>query len=163
MEIGKHWETIRALFDESRDSCRHFAVATVNEDGSPHIAPIGALFLRDDQTGFYFDQFTVTTTKNAQRNPRVCILAVNSTQAFWRESLVAGEFPSPPAVRLRGSLGAKRDATAQEIAVWQARVEAARGTKGHEVLWKDMRTVRDLFFDSFEPVACGAMTEGLWG
>lgn len=163
MEIGKHWEAIRALFDEGRDSCKHFAVATVNEDGSPHITPIGALFLRHDQTGFYFDQFTVTTSRNVDRNPRVCVLAVNSTPTFWQKSLFAGKFTSPPAVRLLGSLGPKRDGTAQEIAAWQDRVKAAQGTKGHEVLWKNMRTVRDIVFDSFEPVSCGAMTEGLWG
>lgn len=27
MEIGKHWETIRAVFEESYKSCVHFAVA----------------------------------------------------------------------------------------------------------------------------------------
>jgi uncharacterized protein len=163
MDIGEHWEAIRAIFDEARDSCMHFAVATVSEDGSPHVAPIGALFLRDNKTGFYFDQFAVTTSKNANRNPRVCILAVNSTRVFWQQSLFAGKFPSPPAIRLLGTLGAKRDGTDQEIAVWQERVMATRGTKGHEVLWKEMRTVRDIFFDSFEPVSCGAMTQGLWG
>ncbi len=163
MEIGKHWETIRAIFEEGRNSSMHFAVATVAEDGSPHVAPIGALFLRDDKTGFYFDEFTVTTSKNVNRNPRVCILAVNSTPAFWQRSLLAGKFLAPPAVRLMGSLGNKRNGTDQEIAIWQDRVKTARGTKGHELLWKDMRTVRDIFFDSFEPVSCGAMTQGLWG
>lgn len=162
MEIGKHWETIRAIFEEGRNSCKHFAVATVGEDGSPHVAPIGALFLRADQTGFYFDEFTVTTSKNVKRNPRVCILAVNSTPAFWQRSLVAGSFPTPPAVRLMGTLGERRNGTDQEIALWQDRVKTAHGTKGHELLWKDMRVVRDIFFDSFDPVACGAMTKELW-
>jgi len=51
MEIGKHWEMIRAIFEENRNSCKHFAVASVGEDGMPHVAPIGALFLREDRTG----------------------------------------------------------------------------------------------------------------
>jgi len=50
----QHWETIRAVFEEGYKSCSHFAVATVNEDGSPHVTPIGALILRKDQTGFLF-------------------------------------------------------------------------------------------------------------
>jgi predicted pyridoxine 5'-phosphate oxidase superfamily flavin-nucleotide-binding protein len=48
MEIGKHWETIRTIFEEAYKSCSHFAIATVNEDGSPHVTPIGALILRDN-------------------------------------------------------------------------------------------------------------------
>ena len=31
MEIGKHWDAIRSVFDEAYKSCLHFAVATVNE------------------------------------------------------------------------------------------------------------------------------------
>ena len=45
MEIGKHWKTIQTLFEHSRSSL-HYAVATVNADGFPHITPIGLLFLR---------------------------------------------------------------------------------------------------------------------
>ena len=62
-----------------------------------------------------------------------------------------------------GALGQKRNGTDEEIALWQDRVRSAQGTKGHELLWRDMRTVRDIFCDSFEPVSCGAMTQGLWG
>jgi uncharacterized protein len=47
MKIGKHWEMIKTIFEEAYKSCSHFAVATVNEDGSPHVTPIGALILRD--------------------------------------------------------------------------------------------------------------------
>ena len=56
MEIGSNWETIRAVFEEAYKSCVHFAVATVNEDGSPHVTPIGALILHDNQTGSYFEE-----------------------------------------------------------------------------------------------------------
>ena len=66
MEIGQHWKTIQAIFQECRGSSTHFAVATVSKDGSPQVTPIGALFLRDDQTGFYFDEFTVTTVKKCR-------------------------------------------------------------------------------------------------
>jgi uncharacterized pyridoxamine 5'-phosphate oxidase family protein len=162
MEIGKHWKTIQMVFKESRGSSTHYAVATVNEDGSPHVAPIGALFLREDKTGFYFDEFPVTMPRNLERNPRVCILAVNSNPTFWQKSLLAGKFETPPAVRLMGSVGKKREAAAEEIAMWQNHVKIARGTKGHDLMWKNMRTVRDIRFDSFGPVSCGEMTQNLW-
>ena len=163
MEIGKHWKTIQAIFQECRRSSTHYAVATVNEDCSPHVAPIGALFLREDKTSFYFDEFTVNMSRNIERNPRACILAVNSNLTFWQQSLLVGKFKTPPAVRLMGSVGKKREATEEEIAMWQNHVKVARGTKGYDLLWKNMRTVRDIYFDSFEPVSCGQMTQDLWG
>ena len=162
MEIGEHWKTIQAIFGESQRSSMHFAVATVKEDGSPDVAPIGALFLREDKTGFYFDEFPVNMSKNIERNPRVCILAVNSDLAFWQKSLFTGRFESPPAVRLMGSVGQKREGTKEEIVMWQNHVKAAQSTKGYDLMWKNMRMVRDIHFDSFEPVWLGEMTRGLW-
>ena len=61
-----------------------------------------------------------------------------------------------------GVVGEKREATEQEIAQWQKKVEAASQLKGYEILWKNMRTVRDIYFDSFEPVHTGSMTGNLW-
>lgn len=162
MEIGKHWKTIQELFLESQKSSMHFAVATVNQDGTPNVSPIGALFLRDDKTGFYFDEFPVNMSKNIERNPRVCILAVNNDVTFWQKSLFTGTFATPPAVRLMGSAAEKREGTEEEIAMWQDHVKMAKGTKGHELMWKDMRMVRDIYFDSFEPVLAGEMTRDLW-
>ena len=34
---------------------------------------------------------------------------------------------------------------------------------GHKLLWNDLRTVRDIRFDRFEPVAYPVMCDGLWG
>ncbi len=162
MEIGKYWETIQMAFQSSLGSSMHYAVATVNEDGSPHVTPIGALFLRENRTGFYFDEFPVNMSKNLERNPRVCILAVNSNPTFWQKSLLAGKFEAPPAVRLLGSVGKKREGTKEEIAMWQNHVKLAQGTKGYDLMWKNMRMARDIYFDSFEPVLMGEMTQVLW-
>jgi len=162
MEIDKYWETIQMAFQSSLGSSMHYAVATVNEDGSPHVTPIGALFLRENRTGFYFDEFPVNMSKNLERNPRVCILAVNSNPTFWQKSLLAGKFETPPAVRLLGSVGKKREGTKEEIAMWQNHVKLAQGTKGYDLMWKNMRMVRDIYFDSFEPVLMGEMTQVLW-
>lgn len=162
MEIGKHWKIIQMVFQEARGSSMHYAVATVNEDGTPHVTPITSLFLREDKTGFYFDEFPVHMSKNIERNPRVCILAVNSDLNFSIKSFLAGKYEAPPAVRLMGSVGKKREATKEESALWQDHVKLARGTKGHDMLWKNMRMVRDIQFDAFEPVLMGEMTQDLW-
>ena len=161
MEIGRHWKIIQKVLDESRGSLQ-CAAATVNRDGSPHVTPVGSLFLRDDKTGFYFDEHFVNMSKNLEHNQRVCILVVNCNPAFWMNSLKDGKFATPPAIRLLGSVGKKREATEDELSKWQNYVKFAVGTKGHDVIWKNMRMVRDVYFDSFEPVLMGEMTQGLW-
>ena len=162
MEIGKHWETIRSVFDQGSKSCVHFAFATVNEDGSPHVTPIGALILRSDQTGFYFEENPTRMPRNLKRNPRVCILAVNANKFFWFKSFWKGKFATPPAVRLSGTVGEPRQATAEEVAAWQKKVAKAKRTKGYKLLWENFSKVRDITFDSFEPVYVKEMTGGLW-
>jgi hypothetical protein len=162
MKIGNHWETIRAVFEEAYKSCIHFAIATVNEDGSPHVTPIGALFLRDNQTGFYFEENPKKMPANLKLNSRVCILAVNADMLFWGKALLEGKFNSPPAVRLSGTVGRQRSATRAEIAAWQEKIAIAKGTKGYEILWSHFSHVRDITFDSFEPVVVGEMTANLW-
>lgn len=162
MEIGHHWETIRAVFEEAYKSGLHFALATVNEDGSPHVTPIGALILRDDRTGFYFEENPTSMPENLKRDPRVCILGVNADKSFWGQALIGGKFDAPPAVRLMGRVGQIRKATPEEIEAWQKKIAVVKGTKGHTLLWEKMSRVRDIFFDSFEPVQLGEMTDGLW-
>ncbi len=163
MKIGNRWATIREIFQEGYNSCLHFAIASVNEDGSPHVTPIGALFLREDQTGFYFEEYPSKMPDNLERNPRVCILAVNADKQFWAKSLMEGKFATPPAVRLMGTVGEMREATREEASAWQKRVELAKETKGYHLLkWYRFCHVRDIRFESFEPVYLGEMTNGLW-
>ena len=162
MDIRKNWKLIRKTFDDSHASSFHYAVATTNEDGSPHITPIGAMFLRDDMTGFFFDQFPVNMSKNLARDPRVCIMAVQSDANYWGTALMEGIFRVPPAVRINGRVGEKREAIPEEIDMWQKKVEFTKGMKGYEILWRDMRHVRDIEFDDFNPVLMGEMTRGLW-
>ena len=155
------WNLIRPIFDNAFKSCLHFAMATVNEDGSPHITPIGSLILRETPTGFFFDEYCKKTDENITRNPTVCFLAVNADRSFWVKSLIKGKFSAPPAVRLMGTVGELREAAPDEIASWQNRVAFARLTKGYNIMWSRMRTVRDVQFDSFEPMSSGIMTSGL--
>lgn len=162
MDIGNQWETIRTLFDEAFKSCAHFAVATVNENGTPHVTPIGALILRDNRTGFYFDEYPRKTNANLKRNPRVCVMAVNADKAFWGMALMEGKFRKPPAVRLSGTVGESRPATPDEVGAWQKKIAIAKGTKGYDLMWRQMARVRDITFDSFEPIDLKEMTVDLW-
>jgi uncharacterized pyridoxamine 5'-phosphate oxidase family protein len=155
------WNLIRPIFDNAFKSCLHFAMATVNEDGSPHITPIGSLILREDPTGFFFDEYCTKTRANIARNPRVCFLAVNADRSFWVKSLIMGKFSAPPAVRLMGTVKELREAAPDEIAAWQNRVAFAHLTKGYGIMWSRMHSVRDVQFDSFEPMSSGKMTSGL--
>jgi hypothetical protein len=162
MDIRKNWKLIKKTFEKSHASSFHYAVATSNKDGSPHITPIGALFLRDNLTGFFFDQFPVNMSKNLARDPRVCIMAVQSDTDYWGNALMEGRFHTPPAVRIIGRVGERREATREEIDMWQKKVEFAKGMKGYDILWKEMHHVRDIECDNFEPVFMGEMTRGLW-
>jgi len=162
MEIGNHWKTIRDVFEDGFKSCFHYAVASVGSDGSPHITPIGSLILQDDCTGFYCEDFPSRLPENLKHNPRLCIMAVNADKVFWGRALVEGKFPSAPGVRLYGSAGKAREGKPEEIEMWQKRVLFARALKGYKIMWENMHVVRDIKFDSFEPVSLPEMTDGLW-
>jgi uncharacterized protein len=162
MISDKDWTRIRAIFEEGFNSCFHFAMATVNEDGSPNVTPIGSLILKDNPSGFYLEKFPIKTRENLIGNSRVCILAVNAHKTFWGKSLMQGKFDLPPAVRLLGVAGKLREAGIDEIEEWQKKVAFARPLKGYKLMWSNMDRARDINFDSFRTVDIGEMTSGLW-
>ena len=91
------------------------------------------------------------------------MLAVDSGVLFWLKALFTGRFSRPPAVRLRGrAVGPAREATEAERALWLRRVRPLRFSRGHRLLWSNMRHARDVVFEEVEPVNAGAMTAGLW-
>ena len=163
MEIGNDWEMICKVFDEGWKSCLHFAVASVNKDGTPHITPIGGLFLRDDRTGFYYEEFPSKLPENLKHNPRVCVMAVNADKIFWSKSLLEGKFPSAPGVRLMGTVGERRAALPEENEMWQKKVGFAKALKGYKIMWEGMGHVRDIKFDAYEPIYLAEMTAKLAG
>jgi hypothetical protein len=162
MDIEKHWPDIKAVFQNAQLTCRHCAIATVNEDGSPHITPVGSLFLRDNCTGYYFEEYSQKMAINFKHNNRVCVLAINSGIRYWFKSILLGRFPSPPGVRLYGIVGQRRLGTKDEMESFQNRVRVARKFKGYKLIWKNMKHVREIHFKSFEPVHAAKMTQHLW-
>ncbi len=162
MEIKTNWPEIKRIFKRSFRSSLHYAIATVGENGEPHITPIGSLILGKPGQGIYFEEFPHKLPRNLQTNQTVCVLAVDSGISFWLRSLLGGKFVSPPGIRLYGIAGELREATEKEIELWQRRVRRVRFTKGHTMMWKKMRMVREITFTRAEPVQMGEMTKGLW-
>jgi hypothetical protein len=128
----------------------------------PNVTHIGTVFLRDNLTGYYFDHYTSALAKNLDANPNLCLMAVNSGLLFWLKSFWRGRFISPPGVRLYGKAGPLRPATAEEIALIEARVRPTKFLKGSRILWSGFTHVRDMAFTSFRPVTYPKMVEGLW-
>ena len=161
MSIDEHWAEIKQLFRQSFTSSFHYAIATVNEKGEPHVTPIGSLVLGKPGRGLYFEEFPTQLPRNLEQNNQVCVLAVNSSRWFWVKSLIAGKFATLPAVRLYGRVGAVREATRREIKLWQQRVKRVSLTKGHAIMWANMKTVREIEFSRVEPIRLGEMTRDL--
>jgi hypothetical protein len=59
-------------------------------------------------------------------------------------------------------VGNLREATDKEIALWQGRVKHVSFSKGHAMMWRNMKTVRDIEFTRVEPVHIGDMTRDTW-
>jgi hypothetical protein len=162
-DINAAWPAIYALSRKVFPSSLHFAIATVNADGTPHVTPIGSLVLfPNEPKGMYYEILTAHMPRNLEIQQRVCVLAVRSDKLFWLRALLGGRFATPPAVRLLGTASPRRAASPTELARWQRRVRRLRWLKGAQLLWGQMRYVREITFDGYEPVRLGAMTRGLW-
>ena len=152
MDYFKNLNTVKRLFLKSFQSSFHYAIATVNEDGTPHVTPIGSLILRKDGSAYYLEEYANRLRRNIEINPNVCVLAVNSSRFFWLRSLFAGKFTSPPAVRLSGVCGDRRLATEEERAKFYRRVRQAKFCKGHDILWGGMKYLREVKFHTIDPI-----------
>jgi hypothetical protein len=117
--------------------------------------------LNEDCAGHYLERFPVGLVNNLKQNDRVELLALNRKPGTWLRALVKGRFDSLPGIRLRGRAGARREATPEERERWARKVKWLRWTRGHDLLWSEMRHARDLQFDHFTPIRLGQMTNGL--
>lgn len=159
MITERQWKQIRILCEKVFRSSLHYSIGTVNEDGTPHVTPIGSLIFLDVNKGVYFEYFTRKMPLNFKVSQNVCVLAVNSGKWFWLKSLLRGKFHEPPAIRLKGTAGIKRKATDEEKGIWHRRIGPLRLSKGYNLLWADMDEVREIHFHTVEFVNLGKMTE----
>ncbi len=160
-DLKANWPKVKDHFKESLRSSRFYTFATVNPDGTPHMAPYASLVLNDDCTGYYSDVFPNKMSRNLKADPRICISAVRMGFGLWFKALFTGRFDGWPGVRLYGTVGPSRSATLEEIDRWRHRMKHFKRMKGYKMLWADIRTVRDIQFHRFEPVRLGPMTRSL--
>ncbi|MDB5972791.1 MAG: Pyridoxamine 5-phosphate oxidase [Hydrocarboniphaga sp.] len=160
--LRQHWPEIRRVVERGQASSLYCSIATVGEDGTPTVTPIGTVFLGANPGGFFFDRYTSDLGNNINANGKICLLAVNSSKLFWLRSFLLGRFTSPPGVRLYGTAGPLRAATASELSQIERRVRSSKWLKGNQLIWSSFTQVRDLEFTSFRPVSYPAMMERLW-
>lgn len=162
MDIEGYWPKIKEVVNRGQRSTIYCSIASVTPDGTPHVTPIGTVFLRDDLTGYYFDHYTSALATNLDINPNVCVMAVDAGRWFWLKSFWLGRFVAPPGVRLYGEAGKLRPASSEEARLIQARVRSTRWLKGGRLLWSGFTHVRDIKFKSFRPITYPKMMDGLW-
>ncbi len=160
----QQWNNILKFFGKctnatSSPTLPYCAFSTVNEDGSPRIAPYTSLILGNNKQGFYFDELSNHTSSNLERDQSVCVLIVKNIKWFWIKTVIFGRFDHPPGVRLIGKVGKKRQATEKEIAAFKSPLKALRFFKGYEPIWGFMKHGREIYFDTFEPVKCRTLKE----
>jgi hypothetical protein len=110
----------------------------------------------------FLDGYLGITERNLRHDPRITVLAVDSSKSRWLGALMRGRFSVLPGIRLTGIAGPRREATDEERNRFLRRVRWLRRFKGHDLLWKELRFVREVTFDSARPVRTGVMTRGLW-
>jgi hypothetical protein len=157
------WPEVRDMWNRALSTSLAVSVATVNEDGAPHVSPIGSLTLgREPGTGSMLELFSRQMVRNLDRDPRFIVLAVDSSALRFVAALARGRFPRAVATRLSGTAEPRRWATDEEVARFRRRVRAVRRLKGHDLLWGAGRIrARDLVFDLELPVHLGPMTAHL--
>lgn len=158
----QQWKHIRKFWGDSSHatlspSIPYCALATVDEDGSPRMAPCSSLILGENQQGTYFNEFSRHMTRNLERNSRISVLLVNNRNWFWLKAVLLGKFDYAPGIRLVGRVGKKRTATLEEINSFKKPLKPLRIFKGYQPLWGAMKHVREIHFESFETVKCGSI------
>lgn len=94
--------------------CHTFA--TINEDNTPTITPVGSLVLSSTHPhGYYFDVFNRALAANLDRGPEVAVLAVDNRKFFWLKSIMVKRFNTLPAIRLTGRVSPRRVALAEDV------------------------------------------------
>lgn len=162
MELDSHWDQIKKTFEACLSSSKHCAIATVDDAGNPHITPVGFIFLKDNHTAYYFEEYTKAIPQNIQSNNNVCLMVVNSGFLYWFKSLFKGKFISPPGLRLYGKAGDLRKASPDEVRVYENKIASARNLKGSSLIWQGLETVREIKLTSFKPIQYPKMMSHLW-
>lgn len=145
-----NWNLFRYFFNRRT----LFAAMAVEVAGQIRLFPIGSLKIQPDGSASYFEMFARPIPDGAS----ITVLGVDSSPLFWLWSLIRGHFSHPPAVRLTGTIGPRRPASAEEIAHFKKRVGWLLWTPGGKKLWSRPRDCRELRFETGHSLRLGAMT-----
>jgi uncharacterized protein len=156
--LRTRWTEIRSVWK----STVFGAFATIGADGAPQVTPIGSVYLDPTEPRGYFHPIFTTRLRTAlAQDERFELLFVDARASRWLAALVRGRFDRLIAARLKGhAVGPRRQSTEEEVARWRRRVRPVRWTRGHDLLWKDVRFAQELVFDALVPVRLGAMQRG---
>lgn len=69
---------------------------------------------------------------------------------YWLKSLLLGKFATPPMIKIYGTIGERRPATAAEIERGNRRLGRMKKLPGGKKLFGNMGFVRELRFHAFE-------------
>lgn len=148
------WKEVEMLFDKAG----YASLGTVDADGFPRISPIGSITFSKQGKGYYFEKFPKTMRDNIERDTRMTLMVAQSGAGFWIRSLWKGRFVSQPAFRLFCRAGKRRKATQKEVDNFLGKVRMYRFLKGHDLLWRDMKMVREFEVLRIEGLEAGRMT-----
>lgn len=153
--LRERWADIRAL----RERALFAAIATVDEDGLPHVTPVGSVFLHPHEPrGYYHPLMVKALRRNLRERRRFSLLFVDPAARTWLPALVKGRFDRLVAARLTGYAdGAPRRATDAEVARWRKLVRPLRWTRGHDLMWSKVALTQELVFEGYRPVSFGPM------
>lgn len=162
MKITDNWEPIKRDFIQCQKSSMGVVqIASVDEEGTPNMTPIGSLFLGEQQQAYFCNRFPKNLNRNLEKNNHICAIAMNGSKWFWMKSLFTGRFATCPGVKLYGRISPRRPITRPEKEQWERMVRPFRFMKGYGLLWKDMAYASDIRFDGYEYLEAGEMTAGL--
>lgn len=153
--LHARWPEIRAL----RKRTLFAAIATVDEDGLPHVTPVGSVFLHPTEPrGYYHPLMVKALRRHLRERRRFSLLFVDPAVRTWLPALVKGRFDRLVAARLTGYAdGPPRRATEDEVERWKRVVRPVRWTRGHDLMWSKVTLTQELVFDGYRPVSFGPM------
>jgi hypothetical protein len=169
MNIENNWDELTKIVNKSFFSSHYFSVATIADDGAPHLTPIGSLMLVENKKGIMFEKYSVQMGNNIKTNNNICIMGINASLMAILKAVITKNLKDPLGVRLYGTAGERRKATKEEIESLHQRIQSAlpifgriiRHLSGYKILWGDMKYVRDIEFNKYEYVKFGKMTNSL--
>ena len=167
MNIENEWDEITKIVNKSFFSSHYFSVATITDDGTPHLTPIGSLMLVENKERNNVREILCSNGKQYQnKSANICIMGINASLITIIKAIIIKRLKDPPGIRLWGTAGERRKATKEEIEYLHRRIQSVlpmlgkiiRHLNGYKILWGDMKYVRDIEFSKYEYVKFGKMT-----